>query len=683
MKTATSAASLLLVLALIGLSVLACKHSGPEPAKLRLGFGSRSSPSKSFAPEEIAVSSIKITGSGPAGATVSAESADCLPVELELVPGAWTILAKGYSSKKVEVASGFIQIELSSSQSLSKEILLAPTVGDGSLSITWKLKGEAKASLRVKGSLKGSSDEIRAIDSAFSEGSLRFDGLRSGSWILELKLIDGEAELCGLADGLLIAAGMETKAALSFAPPEATLSLGFVIPDYSSLGFALRPSLRRAARGTSLVYRAGAAAPLSWYIDGSAISASGAEIAIDTSPGGLVGAATAGFRLDCLQTSALLPRSGSASGIICEAQALGRLRWGELLDKSVGSDEEKAAMRGLGDYGDLAWSADGSVLMAAGKSSDAVSIFEKPKPGSAFALGCLSGSAVPELDSPSLVRFLACGSILALSEKPGAAYAVARDSSALSLAAVLADPCLAGAKDLAVLGDGSAAYVAATDAEAISLLLLDASGKPSSARPLVKKAEGDLSAFSKPACIALSPDASLLAAGTTDDAIYLFDRGADLSLSFRAKVKPGKFVPTTLLSDPCSLAFSPSGNSLFVLSSSGDCVTRMDKDAGSGAFAPVAWARSGIGTVSGFATPRRLALSPDGSLLAVVGGGDSDGLALFDTSASGALGFVGVMLPGSGSAVPKKLYALCFSPDGSVLALVGEGKLSLFSISPR
>ena len=88
----------------------------------------------------------------------------------------------------------------------------------------------------------------------------------------------------------------------------------------------------------------------------------------------------------------------------------------------------------------------------------------------------------------------------------------------------------------------------------------------------------------------------------------------------------------------------------------------------------------GTGRVSGFAYPKRLSLSPDGTLLAVIGGGSEDGLCLFDTAGASKLGYVGSLMPSAGEALPPKPSALGFSPDGRFLAVAADGVLSFFTI---
>ena len=338
-----------------------------------------------------------------------------------------------------------------------------------------------------------------------------------------------------------------------------------------------------------------------------------------------------------------------------------------------------------GDCRDLAWSADGTLLAAAGKETNALSLLEAPRPGAVFPRSCLGTATAPSLISPSILRYLAGSSLLAFSESLGSAYFVSVGSSgALSLTRALTDACLAGAKDAVVPANASCAYVAASGTDALAIVTLSPAGDILGASVAAAKGTGGLAAFSRPYCLALSPDGSLLAVGTAgDDAIYLLNRDASTNaLSFRSRVDKAAFPVEAALSDPCSLAFSPDASSLFVLSYYGKALIRLDRNAVSGLYVPAASAKSGVGGVSGFAYPKRLALSPDGRLLAVIGSGTGDGLALFDVGAAAQLTYQGSILPSAGSAVPGKPLAIAFSPNGSVLAIASDGYLSLFTFTP-
>jgi hypothetical protein len=116
-----------------------------------------------------------------------------------------------------------------------------------------------------------------------------------------------------------------------------------------------------------------------------------------------------------------------------------------------------------------------------------------------------------------------------------------------------------------------------------------------------------------------------------------------------------------------------------VLAYSSKTIFRFDKDA-AGYFKATAAAKSGA-SAAGFAYPKRLALSSEGNLLAVIGSGTADGIALFDVSSSGTLGYLGSALSAAapGDALPAKPLAAAFSPTGKAFALGAEDRLAVYS----
>jgi hypothetical protein len=681
------------------LAAVGCSDGGSDgeeeeaKGRLILGFGGKAgASSKSFTPEEIAVTTISVEGAGPGGATISASSSDYAPVELELVPGSWVITAKGHNDKGLEVASGFLELSLEPSERVAKDIFLSPLAGVGSLSLSWSLVGDIGGSLSVEGSLMDSSGLALPIAATFSGptgGPLRFENLRNGSWTLNLRLFCDGAVLCGLAEGILVAAGMETKAAVRFEPPKAALALGFVLPNYASLALAIEPKERKVALKSRIIFRAPVSGTCAWYADGLALGAGFQDAELSFLPDQSLKASS--IRFDCLSNCGSGPRSGAVKASFYPELSLGILQWGEILTKASASDVAQAAMRGLGDCRDMAWSPEGELLAVVGRSSNCISIFEAGSPGAVFALASVGGSAEPRLSSPNLIRFLSKNRLLAFSDSAGKAYALSivdgksgeEGSKELLLESVFTDPLLAGAKDIAMTADRSSAYIASAEADCICLLSLNGKGEPVEAKVAAKAWTGELATLSKPSCLALSQDGSIIALGTMgDDAIYIFNRDLALgSLNFRQRIDKSAFPSQAPLSDPCSLAFSSDGGSLFVLSYYGKSLVRLDRDAATGIFAPVQGVKSGQGGVAGFSSPKRLSLSSDGKYLAVLGGGTGDGLSLFEVENKTTLSYCGSLLPSAGIAVPPKSTSLAFSPAGKVLALAADSAFSLFAVN--
>jgi hypothetical protein len=312
-----------------------------------------------------------------------------------------------------------------------------------------------------------------------------------------------------------------------------------------------------------------------------------------------------------------------------------------------------------------------------------VSLFEAERAGAVFAAASLGAGGGEALAGPTSCRFHPSGAVLVLEEGEASLSCVQLDLGSLKMAGKIKDARLSGAKDFVVTKTGEAAYAAGTAGDRIVLVRLGQGGEPLAIGEAAARDAGNLAAFSKPACLALSADGALLAAGTTgDDAIYLFDRDAGTgALAFREKIDKSAFPAATPLSDPVALAFAPDGRALYALSYYGKSVLRLDRAEGNGAFAFSAGAKSGAaagGGPTGFASPRELCLAPDGKSLIVAGSGAEDGIALFGTGSPGQLDFSGALLPTGDDCLPAKIQAAAFSPEGGKLAVAADGKLSIF-----
>jgi len=691
----------ILLFAVLSAAIVGCKSpttiNTSNNALLILGFadpGRAAHPadSKAIVPSGLAVSSIEVELSGPGGVNVHADS-EGAPIELELVPGAWVVSAKGFNSESVLIVEGSLELQLEPSECVSRTLVLRPIAGSGSISLRWSLQGELGGALSVTGSIEDAKGEIRAIESPFSrpeDSPLVIADLPSGSWKLRLSLLCEGETVCGLADAILVAANMTTLVSIVFSPPRASMALSFLIPDYESTSLSIEPAVRRAAVGARVAFKADCEAPVTWYSEGAALACASPLLQLD-----VLGAASS-LRIDCIYADAeglYPPRSGSARLIQRAGQELAGLRWIELLIRSEQDSSSQVLARGLSDCRDLAWSPSGRFLAAASRDSNTVSLFDAADVGAIFPLAFAGGAAEPALAAPTRLRFVSDMSILALSESRGALYTLAIEASpeepVLRLANTFIDPLLAGAKDMAVVpadnqGHATSIYVAAQDSDSVILLSLDENNIPVSAKLAAAPGAGELAYFSRPSCAALDTTGGILAVGTCgDDAIYLFSRDSSSGgLTLRQRINKTAFPASAPLSDPCALVFAPDSASLYALSYYGKAVIRLDRDAATGAFNPVAGARSGNDGVQGFATPRALGLNPEAGLVVVAGSGSEDGIAAFDLSSPGELRYLGSILPPEGDAVPPRPMTLAFSPDGTKFGLASDGLLSIFTASP-
>ena len=207
---------------------------------------------------------------------------------------------------------------------------------------------------------------------------------------------------------------------------------------------------------------------------------------------------------------------------------------------------------------------------------------------------------------------------------------------------------------------------------------LSNSGEPLSALAAIAAGDPGFELLDRPTALALSPDGATLVLGSSgDDSLWFCSLDASGRPALSARITKADLAAIASLSDPVDLIFSPDGSSLYVLSYYGKSIIRMDRDA-DGSWTATAAVKSGVAPARGFDYPKRLALSPDGNLLVVSGGGGADGLAAFSTGTRGRLDWLGAVLPDGTEGHPVKPGAISFSPDGTSLVAVCPESDSLY-----
>ena len=668
--------------ALAAVVSLACTHPGSpasqaQKARLCLSFGlsaAKDSATKGFAPADATITKIHVKATGPGGSITEADSAKDKTVALELASGSWSITGSGFSSAGTELARGSIGLNLSSGEARSATLALLPLSGKGSVLLSWSVKGDTGSQARVEGRLCDSSGGITPISALANLGQLRIEGLDCGNWTLELRLEKDGAALCGLADSVLVVADLETKATVAFEPPAASLGISLALPDYAPKSLQLLPPLRRVAQGAEASFRVASAqsgSNFAWYKDGTALAASSSDLRITL-------ASPCRARLDCIESQA---SSGQATLLVEKGFSLANLAWVETIAKEDAATSSSAYARALGGLRDIAFSPDGLRSAVAGKDANAISIFACPGGAATYLESSLGGGSGSQIKSPERLAFLSPTCVAALSPTKGTLYTLDVGPGSSSYIGELYDARLSDASDMVALSGGQALLVAATNADLVGLVALDEARRPSSMQALASKSDPGCESLSSPSCLAISAQGDLVALGTTgDDALYLFTLASSgQALSLVSRIAAADCSSLGSLSNPCDLVFSPSGTSLFVLAYSSKTIFRFDKDA-AGYFKATAAAKSGA-SAAGFAYPKRLGLSSEGSLLAVIGSGTADGIALFDVSSSGTLGYLGSALSvaAPGDALPAKPLAAAFSPTGKAFALGAEDRLAFYS----
>ncbi|HUX38769.1 MAG TPA: beta-propeller fold lactonase family protein [Rectinemataceae bacterium] len=663
---------LILAFAFWGCAAVTAPESGE--AFLSLSFGAIA---RAFAPEEAEVASYALTATSSKGETVSSSSVEASQT-LKLPAGSWTIRVEGLSTGGLRLVAGSISLDLEPGERRSAAIVLLPEGGAGSMALSWTTTGSPSGALLVKGELCSIDGKILPLEAAGASGSLILPDIPSGSWSLSLTLENEAGRLAGLADSILIVSGFETKVSVLFEPPLATLTLALIAPSFAAETLTTSPPLRRVALGEAGLFAIPATAgPGSWYRDGSPLGSSQSEVAVVASYEGI-------SRIDWVSNQTNIAKSASAGLLASPAAQLGPLSWKETLIRS--DFGTAASAKGLDGCRDLVFGPDGETLLLAGRDGNAVSDLALPGGSSPLARTALLSSDIPGLAAVQLACSIPGSSnYLALGTSLGALVPLRRGiDGSLSAGAPLILADFASASALEVCPGSAFAWIASEEGNSVIRVELDSDGRPISTAVAIKAGEPGFELFSRPSSLAISPDGGYLAIGSSgDDAIWyctIDPSSGNLSLLWR--LGKADIAAVASLSDPVDLVFSPDGASLFALSYYGKSLIRFDRDS-SDIWQASGAAKSGTAPYVGFDYPKRLALSPDGKILVVSGGGASDGLAAFSTALPGSLDWIGALLPDGSDSHPAKPGALAFSPDGSrlVAASPEDDSVYFFALS--
>ena len=698
-----SLAPLATTLLLAGL-FLACAQptTGNNPAKASLELSVLAPRSRAALPEDCAILSYALKGTGPSGATLDRKETEP-SIALDLVPGDWEITVEGLSAQGTALAKGALKASLGPGERRTATLVLYPLTGTGTLSLLWSTTGISSTGLRVKGSLipgaaLADSPIPIAIDFPAVQGSAQLAGLTAGAYRLEIVLAEGEDVLCGLAESILIVAGMETTAELGFSPPDGRLVSLLTVPDFTGSFLSIVPAVRRVAPGiqarywTSPQHSGG-----TWYGDGAVLGVQG-ESAVLTrgSPG------TA--RLDWIgDTGGIAETSATAVLTVGDPTGLGPYAWVESIVRADHAADSPA--RALDDCRDLVFTNQGDAILGAGKIKSVLGLFSYAGPGTIAPLSDLDEVDDQRLGTPGKVKTLGSGSqFLALSEPQGRVSLIDFDknSARMEISESLEAAELIGAGTWDLTPQADIIYIPVPGSNSIYRIGLGETqpGEPQLGEGPAAPSAGEvhlgepqlcadagvpgLELFSKPVCLAVRPDGAILVVGTTgDDALYFFsiageaEPGQRGELSLIERIPKETISPFASLSDPVSLGFSSDGESLYVVSYYGKAIIRLDRSQATGLYRPAAALKSGVGGARGFDYPKKIALSPDGAYAALAATGTNDGLSLFDLRSAGSLAYLGTLPSSGGDGTIFKPVSLAFSPDSRTLiaASMEEDKL--------
>ncbi len=214
-------AKTLTVILLLALAVLASCEEAQDYATLRVNLQK----DRSIVPEDypLEITSYRVSGTGPSGASFSVETSR-ETVSLEgLVIGEWNLLAEGLNSRGDTLVTGETVHRLSATNG-STVIVLKDLVGEGSLSITlsWdpeRLSGTPSVEMELTPQYGGRTPvplELTELNAEEGTASYSGDGYAAGSYILSARLYSGSVQVAGFVEAVRIAGDQTSEGEIGF-----------------------------------------------------------------------------------------------------------------------------------------------------------------------------------------------------------------------------------------------------------------------------------------------------------------------------------------------------------------------------------------------------------------------------------------------------------------------------------
>lgn len=369
-------------------------------------------------------------------------------------------------------------------------------------------------------------------------------------------------------------------------------------------------------------------------------------------------------------------------------KALGHLFYEEKQSDGVGG------VTGLDGATHVAISPDGRHLYASGYRDDALSVFSRDLGNSRLTL------VETHVDGAGGVDGLNGAISVAISPDGQHVYVASKDENALAVFSrntvtgaltyveshkdnfVLVDG-LNNVREVVVSPDGNHVYAVGYTDDAVAIFTRNQiTGALTYSTVAVNGAGGVLN-MNGPSGLALSPDGNFLyVASSVSEAITVFTRNALTGLLTYSTSYVDGAGGISGMGFTYSLSLSADGNTLYAIGLSDNSVVLFARNGATGALTYGTTYTQGADGILGMSSPRKISLSPDGTL-AVVSSYDDNALAIFlRNPADGGLSFVERKVDGSsGVDGLSGAQGSAFSPDGRSFYATGENDdaLSVFT----
>lgn len=300
---------ILLVALLASCNMPGFMNSGHPSTGGAIAFQINASASKILVPSlDMNIATYAYAGTGPSGATFSAAASATAYTASNLVQGSWSVTVNGLNAAGTVIDTGMASVNVVTGQTATVNIVVAPIVGNGTLSVNLTWPAALVSIPQITASLTSTGGVITPLSfSTPTNGTSTYTGtVGNGYYTLSIQLLDNGHLVMGSVEIARIVTGQTTTGTYNYT--SINVGKGSIIVNITPgitnpIPVTVSGTIATVATGTpvnlSASVPAGSSVTYVWYVNGASVG-TGATFALNTATSPL---SVGSYRVDCVALS--------------------------------------------------------------------------------------------------------------------------------------------------------------------------------------------------------------------------------------------------------------------------------------------------------------------------------------------------------------------------------------------
>jgi hypothetical protein len=285
-------------------------NSGQPLTGGAIAFQVNGSAARTLVPNiDMNIATYTYAGTGPGGATFSAAATATAYTASNLVQGSWSVTVNALNAAGTVIDTGTASVSVVTGQTAALNIIVAPIVGNGTLSVTLTWPAALVSVPQITASLTSPAGKVTPLAfSAPANGTSTYTGtVANGYYTLSIQLLDSGQLVMGSVEIARIVTGQTTTGAYNYT--SINVGKGSIIVNITPvitnpIPVTVTGAVATVATGTpvnlSASVPAGNTVTYVWYVNGASVG-TGATFALNTAASPL---SAGSYRVDCVAFSA-------------------------------------------------------------------------------------------------------------------------------------------------------------------------------------------------------------------------------------------------------------------------------------------------------------------------------------------------------------------------------------------